>query len=50
MMHFPNASIPEEIPVSLDSASTGDNSALEGDDQLVKSVDVCEAILPGFNL
>ena len=48
MLHFPNASIPEEIPVSLDSASTDDNTALESDDQLVEPVDVCEAILPGL--
>ena len=48
MMHFPNASIPEEIPVSLDSVSTDDNTALESDDQLVEPVDVCEAILPGL--
>ena len=34
-MHFPNASIPGEIPASLDSASTNGTTVLEGNDQLV---------------
>ena len=48
MMHFPNASIPEEIPVSLGPASTNDTTALERNAQLVKPVDVCDEILPGI--
>ena len=47
MMYFPDASILEEILASLDSASTHDTAALEGDDQLVESASVCDAILPG---
>ena len=48
MMHFPNANIPEEIPVSLGPAFTNDTTALERNDQLVKPVDVCDEILPGL--
>ena len=50
MIHFSNASIPEKIPVLLDPASTNDTTALEGDDQLVEPVGVCDAILPGITL
>ena len=46
MVCFQDASIPEEIPVSLCADTTNDMS-FEGDDQLAGPAGACDTILPG---
>ena len=45
--HFPDANMPEEIPVLLDTVSTNDTTLLQSDEQLMEPISICERILPG---